>query len=218
MVIGGTSVTSPDGARLTYRRRPDEPVALVLTLHGGQAWGTEPTSWRQASVLRVMPFTRELARAGRGGIAVAHLRYAVRGWNAHGDPLRDARWALAQIDVAHPGLPIGLVGYSMGGRVALHLAGECRAQVLVTLAAWVEPAEIPSWRPCPGLTALMMHGSADQVTDPAGTQLAAAALRQGGAGVEVEIVPGDTHTLLRRPTYWHRRVSDFVVGNLSSTR
>lgn len=211
MVGIGETVASPAGARLRFQHRPTDPVAVVLVLHGGQAHSQEPTSWRQGSVLRVMPFAWSLASAGRGRLAVAFLRYAVRGWNSDGDPLRDARWALTEIEKAYPGMPIALVGYSMGGRVALQLAGECRAAVLVTLAAWVVPAETTSWRAAPGLRALLMHGGADRVTDPQGSELAARVLRAGGASAEVELVTGATHSLLRQPLYWQRRVSDFVL-------
>ncbi|MGB5953649.1 MAG: alpha/beta hydrolase [Ornithinimicrobium sp.] len=204
------TATSPLGARLRYQHRPTTPVGVVLVLHGGQAHSQEATSWRQASVLRVMPFAWSLASAGRGQLVVAFLRYAVRGWNTGGDPLRDARWALQEIGYRYPGLPVALVGYSMGGRVALQLAGECRAHAVVTLAAWFVPAEAATWQPCPGLRAFLMHGAADRVTDPRGSELAAQVLRAGGAATEVEIVSGATHTLLRQPLYWQSRVSAFV--------
>lgn len=213
----GESLSSPHGARLRFQHRPAAPEQVVLVLHGGQAHGHEPTSWRQASVLRVMPFAWSLASAGRGRLVVAFLRYAVRGWNENGDPLRDARWALQQIETAYPGLPVALVGYSMGGRVALQLAGECRAATLVTLAAWFVESEARTWQPCPDVHALLMHGDADRVTDPGGTRMAAEALRKGGAHVEIELVPGDTHALLRRPMHWHARVTAFVLASFDRT-
>ncbi len=137
MLSRGQRHISPQGARLHWKRRPRTPRAVVLVLHGGQAHGTQPTSLTQASVLRVMPFVRAIARRGGDGVAVGFLRYAVRGWNSGGDALRDARWALSQIEAAYPDLPLGVVGYSMGGRVALYLAGECRPRAVVGLAARV---------------------------------------------------------------------------------
>ncbi|CAN5346176.1 hypothetical protein BH23ACT6_BH23ACT6_19140 [soil metagenome] len=48
----------------------------------------------------------------------------------------------------------------------------------------------------------------------AGSQLAGRVLQEGGADVEVEVVPDETHALLRRPSYWHRRVADFLDDRL----
>lgn len=214
MLRSADQAKSPHGSQLIWKSRPARPVAVVLVLHGGQAHGTDPTSWLQASVLRVMPFVRAITRRGRSQVAVAFLKYAVRGWNAEADPLRDARWALSEIKAAYGDLPLGLVGYSMGARVALQLAGECAASSLVTLSAWVEPSETHQWHACPDLKALLLHGSDDRVTDPAGSQLAAGALRAGGAQVEVEIVPGDTHAILKNARYWHRRAADFTITSL----
>ncbi|MGB3827787.1 MAG: prolyl oligopeptidase family serine peptidase [Ornithinimicrobium sp.] len=207
-------VQSPQGARLIWKNRPAHARAVVLVLHGGQARGTAPTSWWQASVVRVMPFARAIVRRGRRDVAVAFLKYAVRGWNGAGDPVLDARWALSEIEAAYGDLPLGLLGYSMGGRVALELAGECTPRALVTLSAWVEPSDVGRWRSCPSMTALLLHGSADRVTDPQGSELAAEALRRGGSAVEVEIVPGDTHAILKNARYWHRRAADFLITAL----
>jgi len=184
---------------------------LVLVLHGGQAYGLGPTSWWQASVLRLAPFTAAIARRGRRDLAVCFLRYAVRGWNAGADPLRDARWALAQMEEAHGDVPIVLVGYSMGGRTALRLVNERPFAALVTLSAWAEPQEV---KPGPGassMKALMLHGSDDEVCAPQGTEAAADILRRAGVEVELEIVPGDTHAIVKNARYWHRRTADFVV-------
>lgn len=97
--------------------------ALVLLLHGGRADGFAPVRAFDPAVLRLVPFGRSVVRASGGRIALARLRYTVRGWNGDlASPLADARWALDQIDARFGHLPIGLVGHSMGGRVALRVA------------------------------------------------------------------------------------------------
>ena len=53
-------------------------------------------------------------------------------------PSPDTRLALEQIAAKYPGVPIGLLGHSMGGRVALHLADDERVSAIVALAPWVE--------------------------------------------------------------------------------
>lgn len=185
----------------------------MLLLHGGQAHGSSPTSWRQLSMARVYPFAGAIAGRGEGGIAVAFLRYAVRGWN-DAAPVRDARWGMRQIRRELPGMPIGVAGYSMGGRTALRLCGDPAVASLVTLAAWADARDLAMWQPHRGLPVLMMHGSADRVTDPRGTELAAGTLRSRGAQVEVVPVEGDTHAMLRHARTWHRRTADHLATTL----
>ena len=74
----------------------------------------------------MLPFARVLrSRGGRYGLVVWRLRYRYRGWNGEeASPLQDARWAVAEAGRLHPGLPVVLVGHSMGGRAAVHVAGE----------------------------------------------------------------------------------------------
>ena len=71
------------------------------------------------------------------GVAVWLLCYRYRGWNRPDlDPVADARWALAEIRRAHPGVPVALVGHSMGGRVALRVADEPGVVAVCALAPW----------------------------------------------------------------------------------
>ena len=122
-------IPDDDAAGETRARTPtalapevDQPRAVVLVLHGGKSRSRRPVRpWHKGAVLRMVPFAGAVAKAGGGAIAVAMLRYAVRGWNgaARPAPLADTRLALEQIAAKHPGVPIGLLGHSMGGRVAL---------------------------------------------------------------------------------------------------
>ncbi|ANS79425.1 hypothetical protein SGUI_2029 [Serinicoccus hydrothermalis] len=196
------------------RRHTDER-AHVLVLHGGQQHSTEPTSWRQLSVLRSRLFAAAVARAGRQDrIGVSFLRYAQRGWN-DGAPLRDATWALARVREEHPGIPVGLLGYSMGGRTALHLAGEVDA--LVTAAAWVEQADLPAVHPPTSGRALLLHGTEDQMTSPEGTLRAAERLREQGAEVDVRTDLADTHGMMRHRADWHRLAGAHLVQTLRTS-
>jgi alpha-beta hydrolase superfamily lysophospholipase len=124
---------------LTWDAEPDHPAGVVLVLHGGKSRSRTATSPWQPAVWWMRPFADAVVDAGQGRVAVARLRYAVRGWNgADASPLVDAHNALEQVAAGHPGVPIGLLGHSMGGRVALHLADDERVRAVAALAPWVE--------------------------------------------------------------------------------
>ena len=111
-----SSIPPPDRSR--------SPDAAVLVLHGGSADSFASTRWRDLAVLRLWPVARAIARDVPDA-TVYRLRFSIRGWNGSGDAaLRDARWALDIIRNREPGIPIVLVGHSLGGRVALRVGGD----------------------------------------------------------------------------------------------
>ena len=187
---------------------PDSPRAAVLVLHGGGVRGKLPMHWRASPLLRTLPFALAIDRAGRGELAVVRLRNRYFGWNgADQDPVHDALWALDVIRERLPGVPIALVGHSMGGRVALTLAEQPDVRAVVGLAPWIEPEDEP--RGAPGLSVLLMHGSRDRTTDPRRTQRHAARLRRLGAAVTlIDVLDG--HAMLWQASRWHRTVARFV--------
>jgi alpha-beta hydrolase superfamily lysophospholipase len=178
---------------------------VVLLLPGGRATSVAPAR-RGAAYLRMVPFAQAIGwRTRAANVAVWTLRYRLRGWNGTAqDPVHDTRWALDRARRLHPGAAIVLMGHSMGGRVALRLAGEPDVAGVCALAPWIEPGEP---MPHPGATVLIAHGDADRVTDPRAS--AAYAARIGASFVPV---PGETHTLLRRPLFWTRLVTGFVTA------
>lgn len=201
--------SAPD---LQWVRPPDDPRAVVLVLHGGTQASLAPVSRYGLPVLRLVPFAWSLARARRD-VAVALLRYAVRGWNGtERSPVADARWALAQVADRFPGRPIALVGHSMGGRTALHVMDDPAVEVVVTLATWVERGDPVHGRP--GLSVFLAHGTDDRITAPRGSSVMARALRAKGADVTVELVDGEGHALMGRARWWHRRVTAYVMDQL----
>jgi pimeloyl-ACP methyl ester carboxylesterase len=58
---------------------------------------------------------------------------------------------------------------------------------------------------------LIAHGDRDRVTDPVASSAYAA--RTGATFVPV---PGEGHTLLRRPIFWQRLVTGFVTNLLEA--
>jgi dienelactone hydrolase len=209
-----STARSEAGATLRWVSRPKRARANVLVLHGGQPQGDGATSWHQPSVIRAWLFAGAIARQGRpAAIGVAFVRYAVRGWNAQA-PVADGRWALQQLAREQPGLPVGLFGYSMGGRVALRLVDDEGVRSLVTAGAWVTPTDLQHINPHPGLEALLLHGAMDQVTDPRGTALAAEHLRTHGASAQQQTDLEDGHAMMRHARDWHARAARHLRATL----
>lgn len=204
-------------ARLLWPTEVDDPRAVVLVMHGGRAHSRQAVREWQAAVWRMAPFARAVAEAGAGRIAVASLRYAVRGWNGgEASPLADARLALEQIGARHPGVPVGLLGHSMGGRVALHLGEDPRITAVAALAPWVDRGDEFRWHP--GLHVLIMHGTRDRMTSPRQSRLAAERMAAHGADVTYVPVSGDGHAMLRQASRWHTEAAQYLVGRLLGSR
>lgn len=194
---------------------PDPANGLVLLLHGGRSRGHARVHRGRLAYRRMLPFGRALRRAGRsGGLAVWALRYRHRGWNAPDlDPVRDARWALDRIRQRHCGVPVVLVGHSMGGRTALRVADDPAVVAVCALAPWIEPGE-----PVHGLAGrslLIAHGDRERTTDPARSYGYALRARLVTTRVARFDVLGDGHAMLRRAGDWTDLVCRYVLGELS---
>lgn len=192
------------------------PEALVLVLHGGREVSTEPTAARHLAVVRMLPFVRAVERRSHGRIGAPFLRYAVRGWNHEAaSPTHDTIWALEQLRERYPGVPIGLVGHSMGGRVALELAGRDDVAAVAALAPWVAQEYTPeSFDETP---LLVVHGWDDRVTDPRRSEDLVRRIRVAGGDATLTILP-DRHAMLRRLPVWHRLAADFHTQVLLPVR
>jgi len=215
---------------LSFTGERPQAEAVVLLLHGGTPDSFDSVRAFDPSVLRLIPFGRSVFRAGEGRIVLARLRYAVRGWNGEEEsPLVDARWALDRIAERFGHLPVGLVGHSMGGRVALRVADHwgphsaaaesahgsgLRSGVrsVAALAPWLPPGEPVA--PLRDRALLLAHGTADRVTDPGKTADLAEALAAAGGDVELVKYPGARHAMLFPARPWHNLVSRFMVKTL----
>lgn len=213
--ISSVSVMTEPLPHLQVHTGPD-PEAVVLVLHGGREASTEPVSAYQLSVLRLIPFARRISAHGGSRVAVARLRYRQRGWNAEPGqppaPVADAQWALQELRDRFGNLPFGVVGHSMGGRTALRVAGEPQLRAVVGLAPWLPPGE-----PIAQLTGrqvLLVHGTADRMTDPRGTAAFATRLEQEQVPVTLVRIEGGRHAMLRRPRLWHELAAQFVLNSL----
>lgn len=184
----------------------------MLALHGGRATSTDTPRRLGLAYLRVRHLAAKVAGAGRPHeVATWLLRYRYRGWNGRSrDPVHDARWALQQAHQTHPGVPVVLLGHSMGARAALWVAGEPSVTAVCALAPWVEAADPVAQ--LVGRQVLIAHGDRDRMTDPAASFEFAQRVRAAGGRVCRFEVPGADHAMLRRPAVWTGLTRRFVLS------
>ncbi|MYR04866.1 alpha/beta fold hydrolase [Gordonia sp. SID5947] len=193
------------------------PELLVLVLPGGTDSSYRPFSARQASALRMYPFTWSIrARFGRS-VTVRQVRYRVYGWNgAQASPMPYARAALDDLERTHPGVPVVLIGHSMGGRVGAQLAADPRVVGLLALAPWWQYAD---WRVIhAGVRVVAIHGTADERTFPRRTEKGVRELVARGVDASYVPVPGGDHAMLDHIRLWQRAALDFVGAALARAR
>ncbi|WP_431873321.1 alpha/beta hydrolase [Amycolatopsis sacchari] len=190
--------------------------AVTLVLHGGAETGVQPVHLWGLAYLRMLPIARAIAAGtARHGVEVRLLRNRVRGWNdPELHPVADARAELARIRAERPGVPVFLVGHSMGGRVVLRVADDPAVTSVLALAPWTpagEPVE-----PVRGRSVVLAHGTLDRITNPAESY--AYAERAGAVArrlVRFELM-SEAHAMLLRAPAWHRLARRFVLDALGA--
>jgi dienelactone hydrolase len=200
------------GDFLATTRPARQVTAIALLLHGGTVRSFRDDRRIGLAAARMYTFQRRLAHAGGPlGLATAVLRYRTLGWN-DADPVADAQGGLHALRSAYPGVPIALVGHSMGGRVALRVAGRDGVTAVCALAPWI-PAGEPV-RQLAGCSVLILHGERDRTT-PAIESLAYArdAVHHAGRLARFEII-GAGHKLVRRTRLWHDLTVRFTLAGL----
>ncbi|WP_253849255.1 alpha/beta hydrolase family protein [Mycobacterium asiaticum] len=189
----------------------------MLVLPGGKMRSTEPSRWWQPANLRMLLLASALRRRLGRDVQVVRVQYRMRGWNSpRQDPVRDAAVALRQMRARYGTKDVVLVGHSMGGRVAAHLASEGGIAAVVALAPWWygDKADlIPV-----GTRLLVLHGTADTRTDPEVSRIQAGRARQRGVDAHWVGIDGVGHHMVRQGRQWHRRTADFVAESLDLLR
>jgi pimeloyl-ACP methyl ester carboxylesterase len=192
------------------------PRLIALVLHGGQEHSSRPVPSWSLAYLRMVPFGNDLVRSS-DELAVFLLRNRVRGWNEPRlDPVKDARWALAEIRRRRPGVPIVLVGHSMGARVAFRVADDAGVIAVCGLAPWCRPED--PWEQLAGRTVLIAHGDQDRITNPRASHYFARRVAKVTEDVTWQQVDGEAHAMMRRPREWRDLVRHFVLGQLQHSR
>lgn len=187
---------------LTRKDALGSPRGLILMLHGGQEHSQEivdgrSASWRRCALMQVAISRR--ARAA--GVSTWLVQYRHRGWNGGSGPVGDARWALDQVRRELGEVPVVLLGHSMGGRTAVHVADHPSVTGVVGLAPWFPPGEQVS--ALAGRHLLAAHGRSDEITSFRATAAYLDRARPLAASAELRDMGRVGHYMLRRARSWN---------------
>ncbi|MGN6751291.1 MAG: alpha/beta hydrolase [Intrasporangium sp.] len=193
---------------------PASAGAVALVLHGGAIEGRQANRAWSHNVARLYPIARAIAAVGTPEpLAVARLRFRWRGWNGdERSPVADALWGLEQVRSRYPGRPIALIGHSMGGRTAIHIADEPDVRLLVGISPWIEADDpLPAK---PDLTTVLIHGDRDTICPLWASRETVEKLRADGRRAALVRVARSDHAMLIRARLWSRLIADVVVAGL----
>ena len=203
-------MTDPVLAGLTAHDSVASPEALVLLLHGGKERSWAMVTGRSLSWQRGMALARTLGRRlHEDRVGVRLLRYRTVGWNGDGaDKIADARWALDLIGDEAGEVPVVLVGHSMGGRTACHVADHALVRGVVALAPWLPPDD-----PVTALTGKQLHaahGRRDRITSARATRAYVARAAAVAATTSFTDMGHRGHYLIRGAEAWNAFTLDRV--------
>src|SRR5688500_2123065 len=206
---------SLDEAVLAVLKPAGTTRGVALVLHGGRSHSFEPVQARHLSPARMVPFARQLHRSARNlGLEVWLLRNRVRGWNGEEmSPLRDARWALDKIRARHPGVPIYLLGHSMGGLTALCAADDPQVRAVVALAPWLDSTT--PVQQVAGRRVLIIHGDADRWTSPRQSLRYAQRIEHIADDVRYVTLTGAGHFMFSKLAVWHELSVSYLLDAFS---
>ena len=184
------------GAELRITGPADAQVA-VIGVNGGQAGEVEGT-WSASIewlVRRLAPRFPQLT--------FGEVKYRIKSWNQLDWCIEDARDAIEAFAAPHT----LLLGFSMGGAVAVGCARESGVETVLGLAPWFP--ERLSLEPLRGRRLRVLHGSLDRGlpgipgVSPASSRRAFERARALGVEGEYTIIPGALHGIALR-AHWGR--------------
>ncbi|MGY1815790.1 alpha/beta hydrolase [Blastococcus sp. SYSU D00820] len=205
-------MTTSSGPALEHHPPPGPVRAVAVFCHGGTVASVQPPRERALSLLRMRAIEEFVRRsAGDRGLATCLVRYRVAGWNGEAaDAFADVRWALDRMrEERGSGVPVALVGHSMGGRAVLRAGGDPQVGAICALAPWTPPGEpVGHLR---GRTVAVLHGAGDRWVPARLSADFALRARRAGARIGRFTIPGG-HSMLRRSGAWHAFARDVVLA------
>jgi dienelactone hydrolase len=155
----------------------------VICVNGGQAGAVEGT-WSASLEWLVTRLAPQFPH-----LRFAEVKYRIKSWNRFDSCLADARSAIERVDAERT----LLLGFSMGGAVAISVAEDPRVEGVLGLAPWI-PDRL-SVEPLRGRRFDVIHGSLDRPL-PGLPGVSPAGSRRGFERAQALGVPG-TYTLIR---------------------
>ena len=169
----------------------DGDVAVVC-VNGGRAEPV-PGTWSGSLEWLVRRLAPRLPR-----VRFAEVRYRIKSWHRFDDCEADARAAIAELGAART----VLLGFSMGGAVAIRCADDPTVEDVVGLAPWI-PDELDV-EPLRGKRLRVIHGSLDRAL-PGVPGVSPASSRHGfqralsvGATGDYTVIRGAPHAIALR--------------------
>ena len=198
------AVTRPPGEPVVLRtgaelRLTGAGTTAVVCVNGGQANEVEGT-WSASLewlVGRLAPRFPELV--------FGEVRYRVKSWRRLDSCIADTRAAVAEVGAART----VLLGFSMGGAVAISAANEPSVERVLGLAPWI-PDRL-SLEPLRGKRLDVLHGSLDRWfpgipgVSPDSSRHGFERARALGVAGRYELIPGALHGIALR-AHWGRPV------------
>lgn len=180
---------------------PGQPLAVVC-VNGGQGRAV-PGTWSATLEWLVEHLAPEFP-----GVAFHEVRYRVRSWKHLDRCIEDAAAAL-DTAVAEGARRIALLGFSMGGAVALATAGHQAVDTVIGLAPWL-PRQIPIENLL-GRRLAVRHGALDRYlpgipgVSPTSSRQGAERARAIGVDTEYALISGSLHAVALRARWGSRR-------------
>jgi pimeloyl-ACP methyl ester carboxylesterase len=195
---------------LTRYDVPGPARAVALVLHGGKGRSSARVTGKSLSWWRAQGLARALERPlADDAVGVWALRHGTVGWNGDGaDKVADARWALDRVEAELGGVPVVLVGHSMGGRTACRAADHPLVRGVVALAPWLPPTD-----PVDALTGRELHaahGRRDHITRAGDTRAFVERAAQVASATSFTDMGDRGHYLLRGVSAWNAFTLDRV--------
>ena len=188
----GEVVRLPTGAEM---RLTGDGATAVVCVNGGRRGGRDLERVDRVAVRRLAPRFRQLV--------FAEVRYRVKSWRHLEACVEDARAAVHAAG-AHRTL---LLGFSMGGAVAISMADEPSVEQVLGLAPWI-PDRLSRAAPRSGSTFCMdrsIAGSGIPGVSPSSSRRGFERARALGVAGRYELIPGALHAIALR-THWGRPV------------